>query len=262
MGALLGAAILPRLRQGASINTLVMAGTVVFAITILALAYTHVLVLLWGAMVAGGVAWMATMSSLNVAVQTSAPYWVQSRALGFYTLALQGGMAVSSVMWGAVAENGGNSVALLCASLGLLMSLFGGFLWPLKANKDVDLRPSLHRSEHHPKNVPGPEAGPVMVRVEYRIDSEKSSELIQAMRELGRVRRRNGATQWGLYRDLADARRYTEIFVVESWAEHLRQHARFTVADRELLERVRSFHTEDEPPMVSHSIQIAQHSVS
>jgi MFS family permease len=261
-GALLGAAILPKLRQKASINTLVMAGTVVFAITTLALAYMRVLVLLYGAMVAGGVAWMATMSSLNVAAQTSAPSWVQSRALGFYTLALQGGMAVASVIWGAIAEQDGNSVALLCASLGLLVGLFGGFLWPLESDQNVDLRPSLHRHEHRLTIVPGPEAGPVMVRVEYRIDEEKSAEFVRAMHELGRVRRRNGARQWGLYHDLAQAGRYTEIFTVESWAEHLRQHARFTMTDREVLERVRSFQLENEPPVASHSIHVDQNSVS
>lgn len=255
-GALLGAVLLPRFRRQASINTLVMAGTLVFAFAILVLAYLHVMALVCAAMVAGGVAWMLTMSSLNVAAQTSAPSWVQARALGFYTLAVQGGMALASALWGAIAEAGGNSMALLCAALGLLVGIPAGLLWPLRSRKDVDLRPYLHRSQNHPEILPVPEAGPVMVKVEYHIDNEKSAEFVQVMHELGMMRRRNGAKQWDLYCDLTQDGRYTEIFLVESWAEHMRQHGRFTVADRQILEKARSFHIEDELPMASHSIHM------
>jgi hypothetical protein len=34
---------------------------------------------------------------------------------------------------------------------------------------------------------------------------------------------------------------YLETFLVDSWAEHQRQHGRFTVADRELEKRVLSY---------------------
>ena len=39
-------------------------------------------------------------------------------------------------------------------------------------------------------------------------------------------RRREGAVRWDLFRDLADSDRYLETFLVPSWAEHMRQHAR------------------------------------
>ena len=45
-----------------------------------------------------------------------------------------------------------------------------------------------------------------------------------------------------------------ETFVVESWAEHLRQHERVTMADRLLEERARAFHLRDGPLVVSHFI--------
>jgi Transmembrane secretion effector len=48
--------------------------------------------------------------------------------------------------------------------------------------------------------------------------------------------------------------RFVETFVVESWAEHLRQHERVTAADRAVEERARAFHTGDGPPIVSHLI--------
>jgi hypothetical protein len=72
------------------------------------------------------------------------------------------------------------------------------------------------------------------------------------MLELGRVRRRDGAMRWELFEDVAAPGRYLETFVVESWAEHLRQHERATVSDRQVWERVRSFHLNESPPAASH----------
>jgi hypothetical protein len=54
------------------------------------------------------------------------------------------------------------------------------------------------------------------------------------MHEIELIRRRDGALEWGVYQDVADPRRWLETFLVESWVEHLRQHARITVADRAL----------------------------
>ena len=74
------------------------------------------------------------------------------------------------------------------------------------------------------------------------------------MHDLGRIRRRDGAIRWGLFSDTSNPSRYVETFVVESWAEHLRQHERVTVADRADEERARAFHMGETPPIVSHLI--------
>jgi hypothetical protein len=83
--------------------------------------------------------------------------------------------------------------------------------------------------------------GPILVTIEYSVPTEFESKFVKAMRQYGRVRRRDGAYQWGVYRDIEAANRYVETFMVHSWAEHLRQHARQTKADRELEERVHSY---------------------
>jgi hypothetical protein len=41
----------------------------------------------------------------------------------------------------------------------------------------------------------------------------------------------------GIFHDRETPDRYVETFIVSSWAEHLRQHERMTLADRELEER-------------------------
>ncbi len=97
-------------------------------------------------------------------------------------------------------------------------------------------------------NEPQAEQGPVLVTVEYRIDPQRTAEFAAAMLELGRFRRRDGAVDWGLFEDVAEQGRYLETFVVESWGEHLRQHERATVADRQIWERANSFHLPEALP--------------
>jgi hypothetical protein len=45
-----------------------------------------------------------------------------------------------------------------------------------------------------------------------------------------------------------------EWFMVESWAEHLRQHRRVSKADADVQHGVLSFHRGPEPPVVRHFI--------
>jgi hypothetical protein len=90
------------------------------------------------------------------------------------------------------------------------------------------------------------EDGPVLVTVEYLVDAHEASAFVHAMQEYEHVRRRDGASRWGLYHDTEVPDRYVETFLVGSWAEHLRQHARLTQADRKLEDRVYSL-VRDQP---------------
>ena len=87
--------------------------------------------------------------------------------------------------------------------------------------------------------------------VEYCIDPQQASEFALAMQVSRVIRLRDGGTNWGLYQDSSDVSRVVETFVVESWAEHQRQHERVTRSDRAVEEAVRSFH-QGEGPKVSH----------
>jgi hypothetical protein len=83
--------------------------------------------------------------------------------------------------------------------------------------------------------------GPVLVTVEYQVAPEEAAEFLAAVRQHGRIRRRDGARSWGIFRDMENTERYVETFIVASWAEHLRQHERLTLADREAEERVERY---------------------
>jgi quinol monooxygenase YgiN len=193
------------------------------------------------------------VSSFNTAVQTSVPAWVRARALAVYLLVSQGGLAVGSALWGAVATHVGTATALLWAACGLILGLAVTGYYRI-GGEAVDVTPSLHWPEPTMTGAPRPEDGPVLVTIEYRIDPRHAREFAAALRDLGVVRRRDGAMYWELFRDGADPRRYMEIFLTESWAEHLRQHTRVLIADRALEQRARSFQVGGDPVVVSHFI--------
>ena len=93
-----------------------------------------------------------------------------------------------------------------------------------------------------------------MVTVEYQIDPSSVREFTRAMHHMRRIRRRDGAFMWELFNDVEVPGRMVECFMVESWIEHLRQHERVTMADRDVSEQVRRFHIGGEPPRVTHLV--------
>jgi hypothetical protein len=79
---------------------------------------------------------------------------------------------------------------------------------------------------------------------------------VRAMQEVRLERLRDGALRWELFHDPADPHRYVETFLVESWVEHLRQHERVTLADREAEARARALHRGPTPVAVSHLVAV------
>jgi MFS family permease len=256
IGAVAGAMVLPRLRGKSSTDGVVAVATLVFAGATVALAFVHQFWLLFGAMVLAGGAWLSLLSSLNVAVQTVVPSWVRARALSVYMLVFFGGLSLGSALWGAVAERFGVPQALTASAIGMGVGLLATFRYRLKAGEGLNLAPSRQWPAPiiHDDLELEPERGPVLVTVEYRVDPGRAAEFAEAMRDVRRIRLRDGAMQWGLFADAADPGLHTEIFLVKSWVEHLRQHERVTVSDRDLEARARAFHAGPERPVVRHLI--------
>jgi predicted MFS family arabinose efflux permease len=123
VGALAGATILPRLRRRLSVDGLVGAAIVVFAAMTFAAGQVHEFGLLCLVMATAGGAWIGILACLNTAAQTMSPSWVRARALSVYLLVLQGGMAIGSTMWGALAGRVGLPNTLLYSALALLAGL-------------------------------------------------------------------------------------------------------------------------------------------
>ena len=101
-----------------------------------------------------------------------------------------------------------------------------------------------------------PDDGPVLVQVEYHVAPENRPAFLRAIRAVEPIRRRNGAASWRVFRDLSLDGRYVERFVIQSWAEYIRQRSRMTVADRECQDRVVELSRPEVPIRISRFIGI------
>jgi MFS family permease len=259
-GAITAAAVLPALRKKASLDLLVAEATVLFALMLLLLAFFRHPGIIAFAMFAVGAAWLTLLSSFITSAQGSVPSWVRGRALAFYMLVFFGGMGLGSTLWGTVAEHFGVTAAFVCSAVGLVAGFLITAQHRLKEAEGLDLEQSLHWAAPRVVREPRAEEGPVLVTVEYRIDPAKEQDFADAMGDMKKIRRRDGAIRWGLYRDTSDQSRHVETFVVESWVEHLRQHERVTMSDRPVQERVNAFHIGPEKPTVRHLIYVSSKS--
>ena len=253
-GALIGAWLLPKLRERLSLNQMLSAGSVVFGLATMSLAYLHSFAVLAVTLAGGGIAWIVVLSSLNVSAQTATPSWVRARVMAVYLLVFMGGLAAGSALWGFVAARAGVSAALMFAAIGLVVGPLATWRFRLVANTNLSLTPSLHWPEPVMMIDTAASEGPAITLVEFRIDPETADEFLKAMTEMRRIRQRDGAIRWNLLRDTGDPQRYIESFVTESWADHLRQHERVTAENREVEQRVQAFHLGPEPPKITHLI--------
>lgn len=256
LGAVFGAVSLPRVRARFSADEIVGGSSVVFALTLLVMAFIHQTALVVACLLLAGFAWTSTTSTFNIAVQISAPAWVQARLLGTYQMTFQAGMAMGSAVWGAVAERWSTPAALCMAALGLFAGLPFARRYRIATDAHFDLSSAMGLTRSDPSMVVElqPEAGPVLISLRYRIDPAQEEEFVAAIHELKSIRLRDGAMRWGLFRDAADPTRYVETFLVESWAEYLRQRERLTVSDLAVRSKVYSFHKGEGRPRVSRMV--------
>jgi MFS family permease len=252
-GAIGGALIMQSARARFSTEAVVSTAVVILGLVIVTMSELHRLSTLAPVMLLGGAAWVTFISLISALVQNLAPDWVRARVLAIFILVYQGSFAVGSAAWGGVAQRAGIRIALVCAGVGTLASLMF-VLFAKLPESTADLSPWNHW--RMPVVVREATAdlhgGPVLVTVEYTVLPEREAEFVAAIHQYARIRRRDGAYRWGIFRDTEVRDRYLEIFLVHTWAEHLRQHERQTQADREVERSLSSFVTAE--PKVRHLI--------
>ncbi len=261
VGAVMAALVRPRIVARLTPDQLVVASTVVLALTLVVQGTSRSAWLIGAAVAFGGVAWTSATITLNVAAISVLPSWVRARGMGLYMLVLAGGIAVGSALWGALA-NVNLRNAHLVAAVCLVASLPANRRWPLSKTIGIDVR-SVERTDPMVVFTPQPSDGPVLVTVTYRVDESHGALFADAMRAVERHRRRTGAYQWGLFRDLGKPDEFLETFHVSSWVEHLRQHerglspamsevARFRVSETPPTHHISAYSTGALGPLVPH----------
>lgn len=252
LGAICGAVLLPKLRARLNPDRLMVAASLLFAMTLLALAFVRHVWWLNAAEFFMGFAWIAVLSTLNVGAQRSAARWVKARALAVYLTVFFGAMTLGSAIWGQLASQFGISQSLMVATIGLVLASATALRWRLDQDPDLNLDLSGQTDASGLKIAHG--RGPIMVSYEYAIDPATGYDFMVAIQEMRRVRRRGGAISWSVYEDVQQPGIFVETFVIGSWMEHLREADRHTMNDLKIQRRVHAFLADNAGPTVRYLV--------
>jgi len=255
-GAIIGAWLSPRIMRSSSLNAATTWGAVTWSIAVGVIAVVHSAGIVVACAALAGAAWVTVLSSLATGTQSTAPTWMRARAVSIYLVGTQAGLAIGSALWGAVASIVGIEWALLGSSSTLMVA------YGLVRRQRVELGTEADVTTHQAVETfavtvkPAPDDGPVLIQFQYQIERAHQATFLAAMEAVGPARRRSGASNWGLFRDLSDGERFVERYVIESWADYLRQRERMTQSDKKLLEAAAQLQKNDVPIQVSRLIGV------
>lgn len=255
VGAIGGALAAGRLQRVLALEGRAQLGFGVFAAACAATGFSTHLGLTLAAMALAGASWVMTLSAFNTTVQMSSPRWVVSRCYALYQTAFFGGNAVGALVWGGLATLWGTPASLLVSAGLLVLGMGLGLLMRLDELGTAGLDP------HNRWRVPEmqldlqPRSGPIMTTIEYVIDNADVDAFVAAMEQRRRSRMRDGARNWNLSRDIEHPEMWTERYSTPTWVDTLRFHARRTLADAEMNDRLRALNRDGAPPKVRHHLQ-------
>ncbi|HET9865430.1 MAG TPA: MFS transporter [Steroidobacteraceae bacterium] len=255
LGAVGGALANARLRLAMSTESIVRWASVAFAVAAAVVGSSASLWLTLPGLFVAGAGWLLALATFNVAVQMAAPRWVVARALSLYQMATYSGLAAGSWLWGEVAAASSVSAALLAGAAVMLAGAILGRWLPLQQTEELNLE--LLRTWKEPTTavpVDG-RTGPVVITIEYLIREADLADFLAAMSERRRIRRRDGARNWRLLRDLADPELWIERYETPTWLDYVRHNNRITHHDAAIPQKLRALHRGPEPPRVRRMIE-------
>ncbi len=238
VGAVAGVVVVPALRKRLPDNALLAMSACIYAAGLVAsatLPFAFAVIPL----VLSGIAWLMTLTTLNTAAQLSLAHWARSRGIAVYLLVFMGAQAVGSVVWGAVASHAGLTTSLVAASICLVVVAASVIKLPLHpCTGKLDREVSTAWPAPQVMFIPEPDDGPVLITATYRVAEDSFAAFTEAMRDVGRARRRTGGHSWRLYRSGRHADLVVEQFVVPSWSEFRHQHTvRWLASDHDAMAR-------------------------
>ncbi|RYY24704.1 MAG: MFS transporter, partial [Sphingomonadales bacterium] len=236
-GAVLGGVFLQRVRKWLG-SAATENGVALTAIGIVALSFADSLWLAAVILICIGAIWTQALTTLNVAVQTGAPRWVAGRAVAGFQATAAGGFAMGSWFWGFVVEKSSLQPALIASGIVLLVFSFVGR--GLRSANDIpDPAAASHEMEDPEIDLAlTGRSGPIVIEIEYMVHEPHARDFYDAMLEVRRIRRRNGASAWSLARDVANAKRWVERYHCSTWHDYLRQRTRLTAEELGVMQAI------------------------
>jgi len=122
LGAVVAAFFLPAIRARVDKTAILAGALAVYGCMLVAMPFLRSLALLVPLIVCGGMAWSATISTLNAAAQLSFPAAVRARTLAIYLVVMAGGYSAGSLFWGRLADAWGVRAALASAGACVLVN--------------------------------------------------------------------------------------------------------------------------------------------
>lgn len=254
LGAVVGALYVGQVRRHMSGEAAVRACALSMAGAITAVALSREPALTTIALIVAGVMWTMSFTLFDIGVQLSAPRWVAGRSLAVYQASYAAGIAIGSWGWGRLTDAAGVEIALLVSAALMLMSALLGLWLPMPRisarSEEADMLadpkvrlPLTHRS------------GPLVVEIEYRVAPDNARAFHNVMQHVQLCRRRNGAYDWSIARDIADPEFWTERHHYPTWLDYLRQRRRWTRLEREVEDKAAAFHIGPEPVRVRRMLE-------
>ena len=247
VGGVIAALTIPGQLHRFSLNTVVNLGFILWAAASLLISSTSLTAVALIAACASGIAWVSVLPSLSAGIQSAAPAWVRARAVAMGLVVMQAGLAGGSAIWGWVASVYGTRIALAVSALAMLTMLAFSFRVRVRLGDEAEVTPAMRLPDLAIAVEPLPDDGPVLIQVQYQIDPGNQDAFLRAIQSCEATRRKNGASDWRVFRDLGNDGRFVERFIVTSWAEYVRLRSRMSVADRQIHEQIEQYQLPDVP---------------
>lgn len=194
-----------------------------------------------------GTAWMVQITVISITLQLFVPRWVVGRAVATMHASVALGIALGAWFWGLVARDHGVAVALEVSAVLLVLVPALGLLLPMPDRSASSEPDDTVLADPDVKLGISGRSGPVSIEVHYRIPADKARNFYHLMREVQRIRNRNGAYDWSLSRDIADPEAWSERYRCSTWDDYLRLRSRRTMEESELQQRAHALHFGMEP---------------
>lgn len=220
IGAVIGAVILPWMRQRLSTETSSRLSAVVMGLAILTIAFSRNDMLTALALLVAGVAWTSVLTLYSISIQVAAPRWVAGRALAIFQATIAGGVAIGAWAWGRCTDQIGVGNTLVVAGCLMIASVLVGLWLRLP---DLSVPPEERLIDRVGPTIGldiTPRSGPIVIELDYVVPTANARAFYEVMQKVRRYRQRTGAYGWSIARDITDATRWTERFHAPTWNDY------------------------------------------